>query len=176
MVLGTGRDDEAVRWYRRAAEAGHPEVALKLGKLFSQWGRPEAEAWLRYASDWGDPRAANTLAIHLSGTESFDEAEVEALFRRAAEGGIRSAMVNLGALLEKEGQYAEARSWYLAAERQGYPFAARHIAQLLLTQGKEEEAADWRRRAAAVDPEGLPESLPPPPGHTPTTPADTVKE
>ncbi|MDC0767890.1 hypothetical protein [Streptomyces sp. HD] len=159
MVIGTGRDDEAVRWYRRAAEAGHQKAAVRLGKLYSNWGRAEAEAWLRHASDWGDPSAANMLAIHLSAEEAPDEAEVEALFRQAVEGGNRSAMVNLGIRLENEGRYVEAGSLYLAADRTGYPFAARHMAQLLLTQGKEKEAADWRRKAAAVDPEGLPESL-----------------
>ncbi|MCL8015299.1 hypothetical protein [Streptomyces sp. AS02] len=176
MLVGMGNDEEVVRWYRKAANAGRREVATSLGKLLSLWGRAEAEAWLRYGTAWGDPYAANRLAIHLSRRNPTETEEVEALFRQAAAGGSRSALVNLGVLLERQGRSEEARAWYLAADRQGSMYAARRLAKLLRSQGEEREAADWFRKAAAVDPEGLPETLPPPPGHTPDAPPDTVKE
>lgn len=175
MLVGAEREEEAVRWYRKAAHVGRHEVAASLGRVLTHWRRPEAEAWLQYGADWGDASAENMLAIHLRRNGSSD-AEVEDLFRRAVEGGDRSALINLGALLERQGQHEEARSCYIRAHREGVMFAARRMAKLLLDQGEEKEAADWFRKAAAVDPEGLPEALPPPPDRTPTDAPDTVKE
>ncbi|MCR6490456.1 hypothetical protein M8542_47395 [Amycolatopsis sp. OK19-0408] len=58
---GLGNLEEAARWYRKAAEAGHAQAAFFLGRLYSEklgdWQR--AEPWYRKPPpDWLLPRAA----------------------------------------------------------------------------------------------------------------------
>ncbi|MGI5375990.1 tetratricopeptide repeat protein [Streptomyces sp. CA-251387] len=176
MLVGDGRDDEAVTWYRLAATAGRREVAASMGTVLSGWRDPEAEIWLRYGAQWGDARAAAELAFLLSRQPGHDEAEVEGLNRQAAEAGDRNAAHHLGRSLEHQGRFDEAMAWYQQAHAKANPDATRSIGELLLRQGKPEEAEEWLRKAAAANPTGLPETLPPPPGRAPTTAPDTVKE
>ncbi|MBL1082125.1 hypothetical protein JK359_09035 [Streptomyces actinomycinicus] len=176
MLVGPGRDGEALRWYRKAAAAGHREVAGSLGTLLANWNEAEAEEWLRYGTAWGDPRATNEFGLFLEQARKATEAETEALYRRAAEGGDTSAMINLGITLEHLGRNEEARSWYLKGHECAAPYAERHLARLLRKQGEVAEAEEWERKAAVADPRGLPGTLPPPPPVTSpadTSPADT---
>ncbi|MFJ9868281.1 tetratricopeptide repeat protein [Streptomyces sp. NPDC101165] len=176
MLVGPGREDEALRWYRKAAAAGHREVAGSLGNLLYYWHEREAEDWLRYAAAWGDARAVNCLGVYLDTEKDADETEKEPLYRQAAEGGDPSAAVNLGEALENLGRDEEALSWYLKGHERGAVYAELRLAELLRKQGKDAEAEEWFRRAASLDPEGVPASLPAPPGHTPTGDPDTVEE
>ncbi|WP_414820499.1 FumA C-terminus/TtdB family hydratase beta subunit [Streptomyces tricolor] len=110
LLVGPGHEDEAIRWYRRSAAAGHREVAGSLGSLLGRWGEQEAEEWLRYATAWGDARAANDLGVFLANVKKAAETEKEPLYRQAAEGGDASATVNLGVTLEFLGRDEEALS------------------------------------------------------------------
>ena len=65
---------EAVRWYRRAAEQGHPGAQNNLGRMY-QFGfgidldYTEAERWYRLAAEQGFPDALRNLGlIYLNGT------------------------------------------------------------------------------------------------------------
>ncbi|WP_189294736.1 hypothetical protein [Streptomyces cinerochromogenes] len=175
MLVGPGSEEEALRWYRRAAAAGHREVAGSLGSLLASWNNPEAEEWLRYAAAWGDARAANDLGFHLHTTKAGDAAELESLYRQAAEGGDAAGAGNLGVVLESLGRYEEAESWYRTGHERGATYAAQHLAFLLFKQGKHAEADAWLREAAVV-PKGLPATLPPPPPAPPAGGPDTVEE
>jgi TPR repeat protein len=84
-------DEEAARWYRRAAEAGSMEAALNLGRMLKA-GRgasrdpAEAARLLRAAADAGNGRAQLELAeLLLEGMGvSKDEVEAARLLRLAA--------------------------------------------------------------------------------------------
>ena len=57
---------EAVRWYRKAAEAGHAGAAVNLGQCYQNGGgvprdRNEAIKWYRFAMEHGDPHAPGLL-------------------------------------------------------------------------------------------------------------------
>ncbi|MET9445552.1 hypothetical protein [Streptomyces cinerochromogenes] len=175
MLVGPGREEEALRWYRRAAATGHREVAGSLGSLLGSWNNPEAEEWLRYAAAWGDVRAANDLGFFLDTTKRGEVAEVETLYRQAAEGGDAAGAANLGVVLESLGRHEEAASWYRTGHERGATYAAQHLSQLLRKQGKDAEADAWLREAA-VGPKGLPATLPPPPPAPPADGPDTVEE
>ncbi|MDF3141768.1 MULTISPECIES: tetratricopeptide repeat protein [unclassified Streptomyces] len=176
MVVGDGREDEALRWYRRAAALGRREVAASLGTILSTWRDPEAEMWLRYGTEWGDPRSAGELAVYLSWQVGPDDPEVGALLRQAALSGDPSSLRNLGKLLEHEGLLDEAMRIYRRAQEGGALDAEQCIGDLLRKQGKHEEAEEWLRKAADANPTGIPETLAPPPHRTPTPAPDTVKE
>jgi TPR repeat protein len=84
-------DEEAARWYRRAAEAGNVEAALNLGRMLKAGrGVPrdpaEAARLLRAAANAGNSRAQLELAeLLLEGTGvSKDEIEAARLLRLAA--------------------------------------------------------------------------------------------
>ena len=178
MLVGTGREDEALRWYRKSAAAGRREVAASLGTLLRSWRDPEADSWLRYAAAWGDARGAGEIGIQLSWVPGGNGAEMERFFRQAADGGDANAARNLGLRLEESGRFEEAMARYHQALQGGVVDAEKSIAQLLFRQGKTAEAEEWLRRAAIANPTGLPAALPPPPQPQPEddpTP-DTVRE
>ncbi|WP_416965351.1 tetratricopeptide repeat protein, partial [Streptomyces sp. Agncl-13] len=150
VLVGVGREDEALRWYRKAASAGRHEVAVGLGALLSRWRDPEAKVWLSYAAAWGDPRAAGELGVHLSWEPEADEAEVVPLYQRAAHAGDANAAHNLGLWMVRQGRFDEAMELYHQAVEGGVTDAERSIAQLLEAQGKPAEAQDWYRRAATA--------------------------
>ena len=59
-------DEEAVRWYRQAAEAGHPRGMYRLGRGYELGqGVPENRAdaiqWYQRAADLGDELAIAAL-------------------------------------------------------------------------------------------------------------------
>lgn len=177
MLVGTGREDEALSCYYKAAFAGRREVAASLGTLLSSWRDPEAEIWLRYGAAWGDARAAGELGLYLSRQDEQGEAEMDRFFQQAAEGGDANGARNLGLSREKQGRFDEAMALYRQALEGGIMDTETSIGLLLQKQGKPEEAEEWLRKAAATNPTGLPETLPPPPPrHTPTESPDTVKE
>ncbi len=59
-------DAEAVKWYRKAAEQGHPGAQFHLGRMYAEGkGVPqddaEAKKWYRLASEQGHEEAQNAL-------------------------------------------------------------------------------------------------------------------
>ncbi|NUP16669.1 MAG: sel1 repeat family protein [Streptomyces sp.] len=176
MLVGGLREGEALHWYREAAAAGRREVATSLGVLLVRWRDPEGEQWLRYASEWGDARAASELGAYLSWQDDSDPADLEGLYQQAIDGGDADAARDLGLRREGDGRLDDAMALYrLAHERDALDTEAL-IAALLAKQGKTVESEEWARKAVAVNLTGLLETLPPPPPRAPTTPPDTVKE
>ncbi|MDL4818541.1 serine/threonine-protein kinase [Actinomadura opuntiae] len=110
---------EAMRWYRHAAEAedseedGRSSAMANLGRLLAESGRTdEAADWLRAAAEAGDADAMNNLGVLLENTEPR---EAERWYLRAAEAGHIGAMASLGSLLERSGQRRKAERWYRRA-------------------------------------------------------------
>lgn len=95
--IGVKQDDfEAVRWYRFAAERGHPGAQNALGKIYSK----------------GIP-----------GLVTRDDPQAERWFRRAAEQGNAEAQFNLGnlhAMRKSSGDLVLAQMWYSLAASQGH--------------------------------------------------------
>jgi TPR repeat protein len=63
-------------------------------------------------------------------------------------GAVRNA--NLGMLLARQDQHAEAEDWHRRAAAAGHAGAMSSLGVLLARQGKDAEAEDWYRRAAAA--------------------------
>jgi TPR repeat protein/pimeloyl-ACP methyl ester carboxylesterase len=62
LLRRQGRDDEAEKWFQRAAEEGDVDAMYNLGRMLSRRGRPEeAQKWLRSAAEHGDADAAKAL-------------------------------------------------------------------------------------------------------------------
>jgi tetratricopeptide (TPR) repeat protein/cellulose biosynthesis protein BcsQ len=65
LLATIGDLDEAERWLRRAADAGHHPAQTSLGMLLQQRGDlDEAERWLRRAADAGIEQAERALKRH----------------------------------------------------------------------------------------------------------------
>ncbi|MFI7414936.1 hypothetical protein ACIBU0_40505 [Streptomyces sp. NPDC049627] len=176
MLVGAGREDEAERWYLKAVHVGHHEVAASMGTLLSSWRHPEAEVWLRYGAEWGDPRAAAELAFYLSCQTEHDKDEVDRFYRQAAESGDANAARALGASMERQGRFDDAMALYRQALGGDTPGAAKAIGLLLKKQGKSAEADEWLSKADTADSADLLKTLPLPPRSTHTAPPDTVEE
>lgn len=94
---------EAMKWLRRAAEAGHVESMNLLGEI----ARNDEEG---YAND----------------TERLEAAEP--WFREAAEAGYAPAMNNIAAVLSNLERYEEAREWRVKSSEAGHINGRRWIA------------------------------------------------
>ena len=101
--------EQALPWYRRADELGHPEAGYWLGQILCRQREAEAgEAALRRAESRGSPAATTALASRLA---RRDPARAEAAFRRAAAiGYLDHAWADLAHFLEDRGDLAGAEA------------------------------------------------------------------
>jgi len=137
---GAPRDgNEAVRWYRMAAERGHVEAQNSLGSVFQAEKRyEEALPWYEKASAQGHALATNNLAYlyDLGLGVKQDRRKGFELYSRAADLGWAEAMWNIanmygaGQLGEKD--LVAACIWAFRARK----FAAPHERQLLTHLGR----------------------------------------
>jgi TPR repeat protein len=137
-----GRDaSAAARWFRIAAEAGHPDATLRYAAMLAQGDGvvadvPEAVRLYRAAAEAGQAEAAFRLAtLHANGAAgATPPAEVFALFRQAAMQGSVAAQYNVGILhavgrgVARSNQ--EAYVWLTAAALNGDAEAERVRASL----------------------------------------------
>jgi len=121
-------DEDAVKWYRKAAEKGHAGAQNKLGTMYKE-GRGIVQ----------------------------DEAKAVLWFRRAAEQGDADAQCNLGVMYEHAlgvmQDYQEAEKWYRKAADQGYARGQRNLGSWFYWYGNGvdqnyEEAFRWWHKAA----------------------------
>lgn len=103
-------DEEAVRWYQRAAEQGHPESVVNLGLSYANGhGVPmdlaQATRWYRLTAEMGYARAQFNLGLcHARGAGvPRDHVEAVRWYRLAAAQGLAHAQNNLGSCLAKGG-------------------------------------------------------------------------
>jgi TPR repeat protein len=160
---GTGASAEAVRLYRKAADAGHAPAMNNLGNMYAS-GRGvekddgEAARWYRKAADAGDAVAMNNLGNMYAngrGVEK-DDGEAARWYRKSADAGHAAAMGNLGNMYESgrgvEQNDDEAVHWYREAADAGDAPAMSNLGVMYGSgrgvERNEGEAVRWYRRAA----------------------------
>jgi Sel1 repeat len=104
-LIAAKNDSEALVWFRKAADLGHPRALRGLGIIYyTGRGVPKDEAeaarWFRKAADQGDPVAQESLGwLYADGRGvGRDETEAARLFRLAADQGHSRALNSLGLL------------------------------------------------------------------------------
>ena len=130
----TEDDEEAVRWYRLAAEQGYASAQHNLGLMYADGdGVPEDDEeaiwWYRLAAEQGYPSAQYNLGLMYADGEGVPEDDEEAVwwYRLAAEQGFAPAQFNLGGLYANGEGVSEdlvlAYMWYNLSAAQGNSFA-----------------------------------------------------
>ena len=149
----TEDDEEAVRWYRRAAEQGYAGAQSALGFLYAHGeGVPEddieAVRWYRFAAEQGWVNAQYNLGLMYADGEGVPEDDEEAVwwYRLAAEQGYASAQTILGLMYANGEGVPEdlvlAYMWYNLSAAQGNPRARWDVR--VGTRYNSRAADDWR--------------------------------
>lgn len=121
------RPAEALRWYERAAERGHPVAQLTLAARLRPEQPGRAARWFARAADQGVTEAAKALGIMYAYGEGVEPDETLALARlhQAANAGSAGAAYELGklyrSLLPPRRDRREAERWFRRAAELGYP-------------------------------------------------------
>lgn len=162
-----GGEEQAVRWYRRAAERGQADAQLELGIILRD-GRgttadpEEAFQWLLKAAEQGRPYAMTLVAASYAEGEVVKKNLVQALrwYRAAAEKGDSQAAFDAGAMLADgrgtKRDPVEATKWLTVAAQADISAAREKLAQLAADETKQSAAPpaaaaeEIRRLEAAV--------------------------
>jgi uncharacterized protein len=160
--LGIPKDEaEAVKWYRKAAEQGHPKALEALKReTNADWsivGLDDAGDLFKLAEQ-GDVNAQYKLgSMYLNGKGVAEDAtEAVKWYRKAAEQGVAIAQFLLGCMYANgEGvaeDATEAVKWYRKAAEQGVAIAQCNLGLMFLNgEGVAEddaEAVKWFKKAA----------------------------
>jgi len=178
---------EAARWFRLAADQGHAEAQLALGKCYSEGkgvgqNDDEGARWWRLAADQGQMDAQLSLGkCHQDGRGvTHDDDEGARWFRLAADKGHAGAQLALAKAYHDGKGVAQsdeeaASLWRLAADQgnmDGQCFLGWCYAEGRGVPKNDRESARWRRLAAdqghapaylalgAVLIEGIPDAVP----------------
>jgi TPR repeat protein len=162
--LGVAKDgEEAVKWYRKAAEKGDAGAQSNLGFCYHAGNgvtKDEVEAvrWYRKAAEQGDAMAQNNLGVCYDIGNGVTKDEVEAVKwdRRAAEQGDAMAQNSLGVCYDTGSgvtkDAVEAVKWYRKAAEGRLADAQFHFGVCYLTgNGVTKDAVKavkWFRKAA----------------------------
>ena len=159
--------EEAVRWYRMAAEQEDAWGQFLLGMCYSD-GRgvvqddQEAAAWVRKSADQGLVAAQYSLGVMYGKGEGVPEDSSEAIkwYRKAAEQGFAQAQLALGwsyfAGSGVDKDLAEGLRWFRSAADQGFA-EGQFLLGMFYDYGQDygfgveaddQEAAKWYRLAA----------------------------
>ncbi|MBO0905234.1 SEL1-like repeat protein [Jiella sonneratiae] len=159
----SGSEDEAVAWFRKAAEQGDAEGQASLGAMYSEGTGVEkdlvqAVAWFRKAAEQGDTRGQISLGnMYADGTGvEKDLAQAVAWFRKAAEQGDARGQTALGTMYANgrgvEKDPAQAVAWYRKAAEQGDAPMQAYLGAVylngILLPKDEIKAEFWYRKAA----------------------------
>lgn len=118
-------EDEAMTWWRLAAEAGDAESAFNLGSMLEDDNPRTALAWYEQAALAGLTEAKVNAGALLAEEGSFERAAL--WWASAAEDGDADAMHNLGQLADRTGQAEQAERWWLQAARLGLKDALHNL-------------------------------------------------
>ena len=162
----TEDDEEAVRWYRRAAEQGYARGQSALGFMYAHGeGVPEddieAVRWYRFAAEQGWVNAQYNLGLMYADGEGVPEDDEEAVrwYRLAADQGYASAQTNLGLMYANGEGVPEdlvlAYMWYNLSAGQGNSYARWYkiIVEQRMTREQIAEAQRLSREWIATHPE-----------------------
>eukprot|EP00729_Bicosta_minor_P032911 gene32911-biopygen29666 len=155
---------EAVKWFRKAAEAGDAPAQFSLGNMYLDGNgvkqdHVEAVKWYRKSAETGFAMAQSNLGAMYGIGEGVGQDHVEAAkwYRKAAEAGYAMAQCNLGAMYgngEGVGQdHVEAAKWYRKAAEAGYAMAQCNLGNMYnIGKGVEQDfskAVRWLQLAGA---------------------------
>ena len=149
---------EAMDWYRRAADQGHPEAQYKLARMYlNDKDVKKAEEWYLKAAVQGYRPAQYDIAYkYLHGSElPKDVNKAEQWYRRAAEQGHAFSARTLGDIYYlgkyKPKDLDKAEKWYRLAAEHGDTYSRRHIDDIARKteqrKSKEKELELQRREA-----------------------------
>jgi len=132
-------EEEAIRWFTRAAERGYAKAQHNLGVCYA-FGKGVAEdkvesvRWFRKAAEQGIADSQNNLGIALQNGIGVKMDRVEAVkwYRRAAGQDYAEAQYNLGFCLDNgigvKKNENDAFKWYLKAAKQGHHLSMHNLA------------------------------------------------
>ncbi|MFI2204250.1 tetratricopeptide repeat protein [Streptomyces sp. NPDC020192] len=151
------RTDEAIAWYRRAADSGSRSALDRAVELLAESGwTDESVSWLRRRAEAGDAAVARTVAGALTEAGRVDEAF--AWYRIATEYGDPCAAREAADMLARAGRLEDALDWLRDRAQGGEDVNCLWTgAGLLLDRGRVEEAVAWYQQAADC---GYPLALP----------------
>ncbi|MFJ5307878.1 protein kinase [Streptomyces sp. NPDC088350] len=124
------RDKDALVWFWRAAEAGHPHGMQMTAQLLAkdrERGRESREWYFKAAN------AGNTAAMHWTGRVLLQEgrpADAFVHFRGAAEKGHAPSMVEVAHALEASGQLDQSLEWLTRAISKGSAVASKEAVRV----------------------------------------------
>ena len=155
--------EEAVKWYKKAADQNYPQAQVNLGDMYDdgkgvEQDHAEAVKWYRNAAEQGVAKAQYCLGNKYRDGEGVEQDYEEAIkwFRKAAEQEYAWAQDNLGNMYYNgygvKQDYTEAFKWYRKAAEQR-DFYGQNWLGYLYANGKGvkqsyEEAIKWYRKAA----------------------------
>ena len=132
-----GNFEEAVKWWRKAADLGHVKAQNTLGVCYAtgkgvEQSHEEAIKWYRKAAEQGHAIAQNNLGICYAKGKGVTQSIEEAVkwYRTAAEQGYAEAQYNLGYYYEHVKDFKEAAKWYRKAAEQDYAGAKAALERL----------------------------------------------
>lgn len=158
-----GSCDDAIKWYRCAADRGDSDAQFNLALILREQGGHKDIAVVVKLLD-GAAKAGNGRAIYELGlcydkgsgvVRSPEKASV--LYKRAAKKGVAQAQVNYGVLIHNSASgnadYRRALRWYTWAALQGAVLGCKYLAQYLrkgISGLKDEaEARFWESNGAS---------------------------
>lgn len=163
---GAGHDEEeAARWFLKAAEQGNISAQYSLGQMYYHGTgvtQDDAEAvkWYQKAAEQGRIDALKDLGdIYRLEYKIRDYGKAREWYRKAAEQGNAEAMIMLGIMCENgegaEESYSEAAEWYRKAAEQGDAKAQCRLGDLYFS-GKGvrrdyDEAVRWYGKAVSKE-------------------------
>jgi TPR repeat protein len=168
LAAGKGAEKdpgEAVKWFRKAAEAGNASAMNALGLALEkgsgiQENQIEATAWFRKAAESNDTQGMENLAFHfkhgIGVTQAVDQAVV--WYRKAGDAGSSNALASLRELysfgVDSQENTVAAVEWYRKAAEAGDSDAMVRLGQAyflgLGIQKDQKLAAAWNKKAAEL--------------------------
>jgi TPR repeat protein len=140
--------NEALKWYRLAADQDYPEAENNLGTMYeSGRGIPQDDAvavrWFRLAALHKNAKAETNLGLMYANGKGVtqDFAEARKWLQSAADHGEVKAQSNLGALYATgrgvPQSYVEAAKWYGLAAKRGDEAAGSILEKIRMVQARE---------------------------------------
>lgn len=133
----TKYEDEAIKWYLKAAEQNNIESMFKLSTLYGKSNINQQIFWLRKAANLGDPNAQYELGeLYRQGRTNLSVDYEESMFwyRKAAEHKFPDAYEAIGLMYEKgygvAQDYKEACAWYQKSADLGSQIAQSRVNKL----------------------------------------------
>ncbi len=161
MYEERGSHEDAIRWYRKAAEQGRPDAQFKLGFYHAtgagglERDMAKAAAWFQRAAEANQPGAQYNLAVCFEkglGVARDDKAALS-WYRRAAFQGETFAQKAVGVFHEQgrgvKPDTVEALAWYLLSANRNNSESAR-LLQNLAPRLKPDDVKKAQQRAETL--------------------------